>query len=405
MRNLSSGGITSPDNSSLTSDVEDLQDSVSKKRRHAMYFYRPPVWRYSSVQDGSSSPEMSEDLDGSDGASEKEVSICSQHLQNPCHELPDDAPYVPLNDSDSDHKTPLLEGAFNGDLTLPETRHSIPAIPDTFYQTKPAFCTRLHSYIDIRLESGERWAIQQGSLVIGLGREYTLLESHERKMDEFEVAGGDVYVVCSLYADLWALCAKVSLNPLSERADSRRVAFLPLCAITLAPNYSAFVQRSTGFSQHDGQKYPGNGLPVTPPQRSHSLTASKQVFQGRDSQTALPLTVQDVIQSLALKHTIEDFVPLDSTLEPIFSSLTSRRRRLLRRIKSSRSLSRYRDSFWQQTPRDYDHDLNSSLASFYRKVGSKSDGWRQLRKQRSSSSGSSQKFRWLLKRSDSIFSY
>lgn len=75
---------------------------------------------------------------------------------------------------------------------------------------------------------GEQWAIEEGSLVIGVGSEYTLLQSYERRTDEFEVSGGDVYVVCSMYADLWALCAKVSSNPSPEGNNATRLAFLPL---------------------------------------------------------------------------------------------------------------------------------------------------------------------------------
>ncbi|KAL5341300.1 hypothetical protein BJX70DRAFT_65595 [Aspergillus crustosus] len=397
MRNISNGGIVLPDTSSLASEAEGLQDSVSRKRRHAMYFYRPPVWRYSSVQDGSSSLDLSEDSNWCDEASD-----CSLRFQDTCQEILESAPYVPLTDSDSDYETPLLqeESSSSESVTAPPP---VTAVPESFYQTKPTFCTRLHAYRDIRLDSGERWSIQEGSLVIGLDPEYTLLESHERRLDEFRVVGGDVYVVCSLYADLWALCAKVSFNPLSESDERRRVAFLPLCAITVAPNYSAFVQRCSQRSNQE-EKYPGNGLPVTPPQRSHSLTASKQVFQSLSDQLALPLAAQEIFQSLALKHTMDDFVPLDSTLEPIFSPLTSRRRRLMRRIKSSRSLSRNRGSARHQTASHYDHDLNSSLTSLCRRLGSKSDGWRQMHK-RMSSSGSSQNFRWLSRRSDGVSSY
>jgi hypothetical protein len=100
---------TSGDDSSLAS-ADWLQDSVSKRRRHGMYFYRPPVWRYSSNQDGSSSPDMSEALNGSDEGSVKSLT-CSSVLfadQPTLGEAAVDiAPYAAL-DSDSDHETPLL---------------------------------------------------------------------------------------------------------------------------------------------------------------------------------------------------------------------------------------------------------------------------------------------------------
>ncbi|KAL2815578.1 hypothetical protein BDW59DRAFT_166727 [Aspergillus cavernicola] len=393
MRSLSGGGIACISPNSSVSDVEGLQDSVSKRRRHGMYFYRPPVWRYSSIQDGSSSPDMSEGLNGSD------ESLQSANQQKPCLVATGTPPRVAV-DTDSDHETPLLDGAARSQLALPGCRHSsIGTIPHSFRQTKPAFCTRLQSYKDIRLGKEEQWSIQVGSLVIGIGPEYTLLDGHERRPDEFGVAAGDVYVVCSLYADLWALCAKVSFNSSSEGVDPMRLAFLPLCAVTLAPNYSAFIQRSITCiysPASNGHNIPGNGLPVLPPRRSHSLIASKQIFRNLDIQVSIPLVVQNVFQSISVKHTDNDFVPLDSRLEPLFASLTSRRQRLLRRIGSGKSLSKFRDSGKQQTRRKYDYDSTPSLKSLCRKVVYKSDGRQKLRKERQrSSSGDSQALKWL----------
>ncbi|KAL6237414.1 hypothetical protein BDW75DRAFT_82438 [Aspergillus navahoensis] len=379
------------DNSSLASD-----DSVSKKRRHAMYFHRPPVWRYSSFQDGSSSPEMSEDLNNSDRDIDEDLWMGSLRLVD--HQKTDAAPYVVLEDSDSDNEIPLLNPAFHGGSTILECRPS-ETRPDPFHQNKPIFCTRLQSYKDIRLGVGEQWAIQEGSLVIGIDPEYTVYDSHQRRMDEFDIAEGNLYVVCSLYADLWALCAKVSCGSSPSGDNPMRLAFLPLCAVTLVPNYSAFVQRSTQGIQYFGsgwEKYPGNGLAVIPPRRSHSLTASKQIFEGPDAPMTLSLAVRDVLQLLALTHTDEDFVPLDSTLEPIFSPLTGRRH-LLQRIGSNRSTSKSQDRGSQQTKRKYDYDLNSSLASLCDKICSKSQGWRRLRRRRISSTGASQKLKWLPK--------
>ncbi|RDW93867.1 uncharacterized protein DSM5745_01189 [Aspergillus mulundensis] len=283
------------DNSSIASD-----DSVSKRRRHAIYFHRPPVWRYSSYQDGSSSPDMSEDLNNmardranesieslwritkntDDGDKEIDEGRWMGSLRLADQQKTDAAPYVVLNDSDSDLEVPLLNTDSYGESTLLEC-HPIKPTPEPFHQKKPIFCTRLHSYKDIRLGWGEQWAIQEGSVVIGLGPEYTIFDSQQREEDEFQVAGGDLYVVCSLYADLWALCAKVSLDPSTSGDTPLKFAFLPLCGVTLAQNYSAFVQRSTGGIQYFGsieEKYPGNGLPVMPPRRSHSLIASKQIF-------------------------------------------------------------------------------------------------------------------------------
>jgi hypothetical protein len=216
--------------------------------------------------------------------------------------------------------------------------------------------------------------VQEGSLVIGLDPEYTSLSNHERRSDEFEVSSGDVYVVCSMYADLWALCVKVSFHIPPTDDASRRLAFLPLCSITLAPNYSAFTQRCNQCTRNGlhEQKYPGNGLSVNPPQRSHSLNASKQIFHGVHAQSLLPLIAEDVLQSLSLKHTSHDYVPLDSTLKPILSPLTSRRRRLLRRLGADKSGSKADDNGRQLIKRKHVYHRDSPLISACRKIGSKS---------------------------------
>lgn len=71
-----------------------------------MYFHRPPVWRYSSFQDESSSPDMSEDLNGSDRATNDNISVSSLDMFN--NQKAATAPYIILDDSDSEHETPLL---------------------------------------------------------------------------------------------------------------------------------------------------------------------------------------------------------------------------------------------------------------------------------------------------------
>ncbi|XHG00768.1 hypothetical protein AWENTII_004189 [Aspergillus wentii] len=135
----------------------------------------------------------------------------------------------------------------------------------SFRQTKAGLCTRLQSYKDIRLGEGEKWAIQEGSLVVCIDPLYTHLDRKERHPDEFEFATGDFYIVCRLYADLWALCAKVSLAPHSEShydgvSDNfdTHFAFLPLCTLTLAANLSAFMKRCSGYTKSFQQdiRYP-----------------------------------------------------------------------------------------------------------------------------------------------------
>lgn len=214
--------------------------------------------------------------------------------------------------------------------TPPKARlPSIPPLQISYRQVKPGLCTRLKSYRDIRLGPEERWAIQEGSLVICIDPSYTLIGHEQTRADEFQIVNGDVYIVCHLYADLWALCAKASFNALPDNyADSAAATsslsfgFIPLCAVTLAANFSAFVGRSARYSEcaSSEPRYPGNGLSVLPPTRSHSLNGSRQVFQGERPQFPIPIMALTTLKSSALENDT-DFIPLDSTLEQIFSKL------------------------------------------------------------------------------------
>lgn len=197
-------------------------------------------------------------------------------------------------------------------------------------QTKVGLCTRLHSYRDVRLEVGEKWAIQEGSLVICVDPSYTQFIRQEKLPDEFDITTGDFYIVCSLYADLWALCLKISFDRLADDGIDEALAncsthlgFLPLCAVTLAANFSSFIRRCQ--SANGASKYPSNGLPVMPPERSHSLNASKQFFQGDRLHIGLPSIVYETYNTLSLEAIDMDFIPLDSTLQQLFSSIGARR--------------------------------------------------------------------------------
>lgn len=209
-------------------------------------------------------------------------------------------------------------------------------------QTAPKLCTRLRSYKDVRLELGARWAIQEGSLVICLDPSYTLLDRRETLADEFHLTTGEVYVVCRLYADLWALCAKVSLTlpencATDETNRNTSLGFLPLCAVTLAANFSGFARRCYRLYSDDLNQpvHPGNGLPVMPPPRSHSIKASKQIFQSTRPDVLLPNMSLGSLSNKFLEADTE-FVPLDSTLEHVMARLTKRGERL-RRLKSRMS--------------------------------------------------------------------
>lgn len=200
-------------------------------------------------------------------------------------------------------------------------------------QNKAGLCTRLHSYRDIRLEVGGKWAIQEGSLVVCVDPSYTQFIRQEKLPDEFDITTGDFYIVCSLYADLWALCLRISFErPADDDIDetlaecSTHLGFLPLCTVTLAANFSSFIRRCQ--SVNGTLRYPGNGLSVMPPERSHSLNASKQFFQGDRLHIGLPSAVYDTYNTLSLEAIDMDFIPLDSTLQQLFSSIGARRARV-----------------------------------------------------------------------------
>lgn len=200
-------------------------------------------------------------------------------------------------------------------------------------QRNAGLCTRLHSCRDIRLDVGDKWAIQEGSLVVGIDPSYTIFDRHtEHQPDEFEIVNGDFYVVCCLYADLWALCVKMSFDSLTEddmnrpsRNCSIHLGFLPLCAVTLAVNYSSFGRRCFRPNQ---LTHPGNGLRVTPPQRSHSLNASKQIRERKVSDLTFSSMVHDSCKTLTLHGINMEYLPLDSTLQGLFADIGGRRDRI-----------------------------------------------------------------------------
>ncbi|KAA8649044.1 uncharacterized protein ATNIH1004_004936 [Aspergillus tanneri] len=339
------------------SAAESSQDSVTGRRRHAVYFHRPPVWQ--SNPNPRVSPSMAPGICTpcrySDAQSDSYSSILDREQQL-CQEAGAANASVPADldasASESDQGIPLLvrslilasENWHN--LPLKDIRPrsefqnfsnahwlNIPPLQVSYRQVKPGLCTRLRSYRDIRLGRGERWAIQEGSLVICIDPSHTITGNKSLRPDEFEMVNGDVYIVCRIYADLWALCAKASFMDLSEShfcgtttTAPFHLGFIPLCAVTLAANFSAFAQRSSMYCDcHSTEtRYPGNGLPVLPPMRSHSLNGSKQVFQGDRARVALPTTALTPLKSSYLEHDT-DFVPLDSTLEQILSRLETRR--------------------------------------------------------------------------------
>lgn len=399
---------------SFGSESERSQDSVAKRRRHGVYFHRPPVWcpgpcphnNPPVAMRGCSFPCMfiqgniCDDTDCIEGAPRQQKCLlcptCTTDVKS-CTDryVPREFSEASVGDEEANpwatdlycemtaatidarvdteavvsnptSDDPLLTGSLNSHLTasnqnsryrrlkvssalaseaamnssdyqssLGEISPSPPFVHHYFRQTKPGLCTRLQLYKDVRLGVGEKWAIQEGSLVVCIDPSYTRFDRKEGFSDEFELANGDFYIVCRLYADLWALCAKVSFDSRAgsychdSTGGSMNPGFLPLCAVTLAANLSAFVRRCFKYANFppSDARYPGNGLPVIPPERSHSVNASKQIFQGGGN-IELPSMVHSPYSSLSLEGIDMDFIPLDSTLQQLFSKFGSRRERV-----------------------------------------------------------------------------
>lgn len=223
---------------------------------------------------------------------------------------------------------------------------------------KPAEdCTRLKLYKDIRLGPDETWAMHEGSLVICIDPVYTIRDHDVLAQDVFDLVQGDVYVVCRMYADMWALCAKISFHSPIEAAPTMaknkatpkgagNLAFLPLCSVTLAANFSAFNKRCSEY-RDDLQKtptFPGNGLRVKPPQRTHSLNASHEIFQESRPHLRLPNTVFEVCNSFSSEKSEKGFTGLDNYPQQTASKIRSGLGQLDRRMTFRKMWTRLRSS-------------------------------------------------------------
>ena len=213
---------------------------------------------------------------------------------------------------------------------------------------------RLQAYKDIRLGLDEKRSIHEGSLVICVDPAYTLSDHDKPCSDEFDLVSGSIFVVCRLYSDLWALCAGAS-PPQSEKVfgetittEPMRLAFLPLCAVTLAANFSAFNQRCITYARDKSEepRFPGNGLPVMPPPRNSSLSDGKQISRGNRRHIAFPEVVYDAFDRVSECSDV-DFVPADSSLENVLSDLTDRGSRRLQRLGNRMSIRK----LWSESKR------------------------------------------------------
>ena len=214
---------------------------------------------------------------------------------------------------------------------------------------------RLQAYKDIRLGLDEKQSIHEGSLVICVDPAYTLSDHDKPRSDEFDLVSGHIFVVCRLYTDLWALCASVSpsqpetVSGETISTEPMRLAFLPLCAVTLAANFSAFNQRCINYAhdKSDEPRFPGNGLPVMPPPRTSSLSDGKQISRGNRRHIAFPEVVYDTFNRVPIERREPDSVPADSSLENVLSNLTDRGSRRLQRLGNRMSIRK----LWSESKR------------------------------------------------------
>lgn len=199
-----------------------------------------------------------------------------------------------------------------------------------YYQRKVALCTRLQSYCDIRCPPDEPWAMQEGSLVVGIQPLYVGGMSGHNDESEFELRLGRVYVILAMYADLWALCVDVSFDMVADNIKNCHktfnIGFLPLCAVTLPCNLGAFFARCGGPFSSELEiepAHPWNGQVVVPPKRSYSLTAAAEIRQPGYQLLLQPLT-QEILKNISLLSGAEDSaVPLDAPVKDLIARLSN----------------------------------------------------------------------------------
>lgn len=334
-------------------------DSVARKRRHAVYVPRPPVWHpRPAIREGrfpvfgnDEVPGPFSEIDinentylGPFGSRQVGLSSCDSARGTP------DIASGQTQEAQADFEQDLLRDVaaavtdtqqfppgclVHNDLYSPypsESSSTRSLLPEPYRQEKAILCTRLQYYRDIRLGVGEKWAIQEGSVAMCIDPTFTLFHPKRQCLrDEFDLVPGDLYVVCRLYADLWALCIRMSFEMATEDEgtqflkESTAIGFIPLCAVTLAVNYSSFLRRC---ATDESPRYTGNGLPVVPPSRSHSLNAGKQLFEGFGLDIDVPERIHAACRTLSVDGIDADFVPLDSNLAPLFSEFGGKRDRI-----------------------------------------------------------------------------
>ncbi|KAJ5175256.1 uncharacterized protein N7482_001133 [Penicillium canariense] len=154
----------------------------------------------------------------------------------------------------------------------------------------------IQSCPDIRCETDNEyalqgWAMQEGSIVIGIDPSLVVDLGREQHPDQLALKAGKLYVIKSIYSDMWSLCIEVSVKKPRNMPDANKppneitnFGFAPLCAITLAANYSSFLERCQAYQNQPGivPLRPSNGQRVMPPPRLQSLVMSKEIAQQLD---------------------------------------------------------------------------------------------------------------------------
>ncbi|EED15205.1 hypothetical protein TSTA_046590 [Talaromyces stipitatus ATCC 10500] len=194
----------------------------------------------------------------------------------------------------------------------------------TINQVPAKESTYLKSCRDVRTTQEERCAIEEGSLVISIPPSFTNLSQQLIAPDEFELRLGEAFVVCRMYADMWALCARIRNSECiaeldqDELQNSPNLKFIPLCAVTLASNYAAFTRRCTIYRQQHPHSalFPTGGHLITPPDRVESLEASRRYFSRCDrSLIPLPPMVQHLCKAPVKLSPGFDYVPMTEESE------------------------------------------------------------------------------------------
>lgn len=166
----------------------------------------------------------------------------------------------------------------------------------------------------------------EGSLVICLHPSFTDLDKMIIPDDEFPLRYGDVYIICRMYADMWALCARLRLSetitPIecSDMVEDgfENIKFIPLCALTLAANFGAFERRCANYRRKHPQStvFPSGGLFIKPPERTHSLVASQEFHKYKaDGQFHIPRLVFDLCREQSEVASGTAYTPLDTTVQ------------------------------------------------------------------------------------------